>query len=83
VVRDLAGLQNDPQLAARKHFVRLGHRVLGELAFERAGSRLSADPGRLDRPGPGLGEHSHGILSGILGLSEKRIAELVADGINV
>ncbi len=83
VVRDLAGLQKDPQLAAREHFVRLGHRVLGELAFERSGSRLSADPGRLDRPGPGLGEHSHGILSGILGLSEKRIAELVADGINV
>ena len=83
VVRDFAQLQSDPQLAAREHFVRVQHAPLGELAFERSGSRLSATPGRISRPGPLLGEHSRAILSGILGLSDAEIQALIAGGVNV
>jgi benzylsuccinate CoA-transferase BbsF subunit len=82
-VRDFAGLQTDPQLQAREHFVPLGHATLGPLAFERSGGRLSATPGRITRPGPHLGEHSRAILSGILGLSESEIDALVEAEVNV
>ncbi|MCS5635033.1 MAG: CoA transferase, partial [Myxococcota bacterium] len=83
VVRDFAGLQDDPQLRARGHFVPLDHASLGRLAFERSGARLSATPGRIGRPGPHLGEHSQAILSGILGLSDAEIHALVEAEVNL
>lgn len=83
VVRDLAQLQEDPQLAARGHFVTLRHDPLGELRFERTAIRLSASPGRLQNPGPRLGEHTHAILSEILGLEDDEIERLVAEQIAV
>ena len=81
VVRDFAQLARDPQLAARGHFVRCPHAVLGELAFERSGFRLSETPGGIARAGPRLGEHTHAILAGLLGLSEAEIADLHARGV--
>ncbi len=83
VVRDFGQLHGDPQLAARDHFVRIEHPVLGEMAFERSGARFSGNPTRLARPAPCLGEHSHAILSGILGLSDCEIEALVQDEISV
>jgi len=81
-VRDLAGLQHDPQLAARAHFVALDHPVLGPLRFEQSGLRLSETPGAIRRAGPRLGEHSEAILSGILGLSPAEIEDLVASEVS-
>ena len=77
VVQDFADLAEDPQLAARDHFVPLSHEYLGELAFERSGVRLAEHPSSLRRPGPKLGEHNDDVLGGILGLSEAEIADLV------
>jgi len=77
VVQGFAELLDDPQLAARSHFVPIEHEPLGGLHFERSGFRLSETPGRLDRPGPRLGEHQQEILGGILGLDEGEIADLV------
>jgi crotonobetainyl-CoA:carnitine CoA-transferase CaiB-like acyl-CoA transferase len=57
----------------------LEHVHLGELPFERSGFRLSESDGALTRPGPNLGEHNAQVLSGILGLSEQEIQELVED----
>jgi crotonobetainyl-CoA:carnitine CoA-transferase CaiB-like acyl-CoA transferase len=79
VVRDFEQLLEDPQLAARGHFVRLHHGPLGDLLFERPGFRLSATPGGLDRPGPQLGEHTHAALGELLGLSTERLDELVRE----
>jgi crotonobetainyl-CoA:carnitine CoA-transferase CaiB-like acyl-CoA transferase len=81
VVRDLAELARDPQLAVRGHFVRCTHPVLGKLAFERSGFRLSETPGGIERAGPRLGEHTHAILGDLLGMSEVEIADLRARGI--
>ena len=81
VVRDLAGLWSDPQLAARKHFVELEHPFLGLLAYERSGFRLSATPGGLRAAAPTLGQHTDSILSGMLGLSQEEIARLESAGV--
>ncbi len=79
-VQDFADLQDDPQLAHRGHFVELEHPHLGKLRFERSGFRLSESPGRIERPGPTLGQHNREILGGILGLRDDEIDELVASG---
>jgi crotonobetainyl-CoA:carnitine CoA-transferase CaiB-like acyl-CoA transferase len=83
VVQGCTELLEDPQLATREHFVALEHEPLGELLFERSGFRLSETPGRLDRPGPRLGEHEHAVLGGILGLERAEIERLIEQGIAV
>ncbi|MEE3327226.1 MAG: CoA transferase [Myxococcota bacterium] len=81
VVRDLAGLWSDPQLAVRKHFVELEHPFLGALAYERSGFRLSLTPGGVRLPAPTLGQHTDSILSGMLGLSQEEIEHLGSLGV--
>jgi crotonobetainyl-CoA:carnitine CoA-transferase CaiB-like acyl-CoA transferase len=81
VVQTFEDLLRDPGLAARGHFVRIPHRRLGELAFERSGFRLSDSPGALRTPGPDLGEHTHAVLRELLGLSEGEIRDLESSGV--
>jgi len=83
VVRDFEQLLKDPQLEARGHFVSVHHEPLGDLLFERPGFRLSATPGRIDRPGPRLGEHTRSALGELLELSPRQLDELVADEVLV
>ena len=77
-VQDSRDVIADPQLAHREHFVPLEHVHLGRVWCERSGMRLSEAPGKLTSPGPNLGQHDREILGGLLGLSDERIAELVA-----
>jgi benzylsuccinate CoA-transferase BbsF subunit len=77
-VQDARDVIADPQLAHREHFTRLEHVNLGQMWFERSGMRFSEGSGKLHSPGPNLGEHDREILAGLLGLSDERIAELVA-----
>ena len=81
VVQTVEDLLSDPQLLHRGHFRRLVHPVLGELAYEHSGFRLSASPPRLERPGPRLGEHNDDVLQGILGLDPDEVRRLVAAGV--
>jgi crotonobetainyl-CoA:carnitine CoA-transferase CaiB-like acyl-CoA transferase len=76
VVQGMADLLEDPQLAERSHFLPIDHEPLGGLLFERSGFRLSETPGRLDRPGPRLGEHQQEVLGGILGMSAGEMEDL-------
>jgi benzylsuccinate CoA-transferase BbsF subunit len=78
-VQSFADLLEDPQLAHRGHWVRLQHPVLGELAFERCGVRLSDAPGGLEKAAPLLGEHNAAVLGDLLGLDAEAIARLEAD----
>jgi crotonobetainyl-CoA:carnitine CoA-transferase CaiB-like acyl-CoA transferase len=80
VVQTLGDLLSDPQLAHRGHFRRLVHPVLGELAYEHSGFRLSSSPPHLERPGPLLGEHNEAVLQGVLGLDDEELRRLVASG---
>jgi crotonobetainyl-CoA:carnitine CoA-transferase CaiB-like acyl-CoA transferase len=70
----------DPQLAARGHFVELEHSELGSVTYEASRFVLSRTPARLERAGPTLGQHNSEILGGILGLSDEEVTELVIAG---
>lgn len=69
----------DPQLAAREHFVRIEYGDLGPVPFEANRARLSATPARPGRC-PTLGEHNQRILTDLLGLDDEAITELVIAG---
>jgi crotonobetainyl-CoA:carnitine CoA-transferase CaiB-like acyl-CoA transferase len=79
-VNDWSDLHDDPQLAARRHFVFREHPVLGEHVYERSGFRLMATPGGVLAPGPTLGQHNREVLHNLLGLTDNEISDLKERG---
>jgi benzylsuccinate CoA-transferase BbsF subunit len=79
-VQDFGDLNDDPQVAARGHFVDLTHPVMGPGLYERNGFRLSDAPGGYERSGPTLGQDNDWVLGEVLGLSPGEQHRLRADG---
>jgi benzylsuccinate CoA-transferase BbsE subunit len=68
-VNTIADVLQDPQLAANSYFqAQLDPNLGGEVSFPGAPYRLSRTPARLRGAAPRLGEHTHDILHGELGL---------------
>ncbi|MBI4331302.1 MAG: CoA transferase [Chloroflexi bacterium] len=74
-------LLRDPQLKARSHWISVDHPEAGKLTVEDWGFKLSAVPARNWRHAPLLGEHNDLVLTGILGMSESEVNQLIIDGI--
>jgi crotonobetainyl-CoA:carnitine CoA-transferase CaiB-like acyl-CoA transferase len=72
---------NDPQLAARDHYVEVEHAVHGPITLEGSRFRLSRTPARIERAGPTFGQDNEYVLKELLGYSDERLAGLVAAGI--
>src|SRR4029079_3912513 len=72
-------LRVDPQLAYRKHWVRLPHAEMGESIYNNLPFRFSRTPVRPTRPARMLGEHTREILHDLLGLSDREIDELESE----
>ena len=79
-VYDIDQFMADPHVIAREILVDLPDTEIGKLPMHNVIPRLSATPGRLRRPAPGLGEHTAEVLSG-LGLDRAEIAGLARDGV--
>jgi benzylsuccinate CoA-transferase BbsF subunit len=73
-------LNNDPQLRARGHWVRLDHEVMGPSVYDGIPYRLSATPGRLQSAAPLLGADSREVCTGLLGLSDDAYDALALEG---
>jgi crotonobetainyl-CoA:carnitine CoA-transferase CaiB-like acyl-CoA transferase len=85
-VQDAADrLERDPQLAARGHYTMLGNAEVDPLPLEGLPVRMSATPphtgGRLRRGPPRLGEDTAAVLGEVLGLGERDVARLAAQGV--
>jgi crotonobetainyl-CoA:carnitine CoA-transferase CaiB-like acyl-CoA transferase len=70
-----------PQLAARQMVVGLEHPTAGAIRLTGQPVRLSETPGGVRTPPPRLGEQTGQVLREVAGLSEERIAELLARGV--
>lgn len=79
-VADFRDLLEDPQLAARDHFVELSHPVLGSSFYERNGFRLSDAVSGYDRPAPTLGQHNREVLRELLGIADEECRRLIEAG---
>jgi crotonobetainyl-CoA:carnitine CoA-transferase CaiB-like acyl-CoA transferase len=79
-VEDFGDVHDDPQVAARGHFVPLVHPVMGPGLYERTGCRLSDSPAGYDRAGPTLGQDNDWVLGELLGLSDAEQDRLRAQG---
>ena len=81
-VYDIDQFMADPHVIAREILVDLPDMQTGLLPMHNVIPRLSATPGRLRRPAPGLGQHTAEILN-TLGLNRAAIEDLARDGIIV
>jgi benzylsuccinate CoA-transferase BbsF subunit len=66
------GLAEDPQLAARGHFVERDHPQMGPHLYEMPPFRLDEHPLRIERS-PLIGEHTNEVLGECLGMSPAEI----------
>ncbi len=70
----------DPNLVAREFFIELDHTAIGPMIFDGPVTLFSATPARPRRAGPLVGEHTHQVMSEILGFSNEEITALAATG---
>jgi benzylsuccinate CoA-transferase BbsF subunit len=80
VVLGSVAAANDPQLASRRHFLRVPHGVHGEVPVESSRAELERTPARVARAGPLLGEDTDLVLREWLGYDDETIARLRSSG---
>jgi crotonobetainyl-CoA:carnitine CoA-transferase CaiB-like acyl-CoA transferase len=78
---DSADMVADPQLIARRHFVRLPHPLGGDSVIEASRFALSETPAQYLRAAPHFGRDAREVLTGILGYDETKVAALDATGV--
>jgi len=71
----------DPHFEARNAIIKTLHPEFGELLMQNVAPKLSATPGSVRLPGPGLGQHNEEIYGGLLDFDVERMAKLTEAGI--
>jgi formyl-CoA transferase len=71
----------DAHFRARDAIIKTQHPEFGELLMQNVAPKLSATPGSVRTPGPGLGQHNEEIYQGLLEFDSEKIAALNSRGI--
>lgn len=71
----------DPQLAWRRHWVKMTHPEMGETVYNAPPFRFSSTRVELRGPAPLLGQHTREIARELLDLDDARIDDLVERGV--
>lgn len=77
-LNDIPHAADQPQVKARDMLVEVEHPAGFSLKIPDSPLRLSRTPGRIQGPPPAIGEHTDEVLTSLLGLSAREIAELRA-----
>lgn len=78
-LNDIADIFADRHFRARNNLIAIDDGKTGEtMIIPTPMPRMSETPGRIASLGPGLGEHTDEVLSGLLGLSDEELADLRA-----
>jgi formyl-CoA transferase len=72
---------DDPQYQARETITTVTHPELGPIRMQNVVPRMLRTPGRIDHPGPRLGEHNEEIFVGKLGRTESELMSLREAGV--
>jgi crotonobetainyl-CoA:carnitine CoA-transferase CaiB-like acyl-CoA transferase len=79
-INNLAEVFADPQVSERRMVNTWRHPLRDEVRLVASPMKLSATPVRTDAPPPLLGQHTHDVLSQLLGWDDARIEALQAQG---
>ena len=81
IVQNSKELHSDPQLNYRGHFQKVNHAEIGEYTAYLPGCRLSKTPPKIEMPAPCIGEHNYYVYTEILGMSDEKFVEYLAEGV--
>ena len=81
VARPEDRIDHDPATSEWGLWPTVHHREMGELRVDGIPVHLSDTDWSIERAGPCLGEHTHQVLSEILGLDDAEIEQLAQDGV--
>jgi formyl-CoA transferase len=71
----------DPHYRARHAIIEVEHEEYRNLKMQNAFPRLSKTPGRINWPGPKIGQHNDEVYGGLLDYPEEKLEELRKEGI--
>ena len=74
-------LHRDPQLAHRRHFIKLNHLEMGLRTYDAPSYRFSKTLVQPRKAAPCLGEHTKYVCNEILGISDEEFSELSKEGV--
>lgn len=80
-IYNAAEIAADPHFAARDDIISVDHPELGPVKMPGVVPKFSETPGRVDWPGPSLGEHNGAIYGELLGIDASRLGGLRERGI--
>ena len=80
-IYSIEDIVKDPQYLARETITRVPHPQLGSVLMPNVITKMTETPGRIDHPGPSIGEHNEEIYLGELGLTQAELDELKEAGI--
>ena len=80
-INDMAQVFEQPQVKARGMQISLDHPAAGPVPLVGSPLRFSGTPVEYRLPPPRLGEHTHAVLTGLLGKNAADIAALRASGV--
>ncbi len=75
-VQSLDEVIEDPQFKHREMLVDVEHPTIGKMKMVGVVPKLSRTPGRVETPGPLLGQHNEEVYSNLLGYSKEEISRL-------
>jgi len=81
IVSTAGDIFHDPQVNHREHFTVLDHPEIGEHSLSGINFKMWETPGRIERAGPCMGEHTRQVCTEFLGLSEEEFHELEQSGV--
>ena len=76
-----AVVDDDPQLEARRHWVRLVHAEMGETIYNAPPFRFSRSDDEIRVPAPLIGEHTVEICTELLAMDRGEVERLIAEGV--
>lgn len=83
IVNDIGDLGKDPQAVLNNYVVDYEHPVYGSMKMAGFPVGFSGTPCEIQRSAPELGEHTHEVLRGLGGYTDKEIKEMQREGIVV
>ena len=80
-IYSIEDIVKDPQYLARETITRVPHPQLGSILMPNVITKMTETPGRIDHPGPSIGEHNEEIYLGELGLTQAELDDLKEAGV--
>jgi CoA:oxalate CoA-transferase len=80
-VNNIAEMVNDPQVKARDMLIDMEYPGIGKVPLPGVPIKMSRTPGDIEMPAPELGQHNQEVYSCLLGLTNKELAQMKAEGV--